>query len=114
MLEAKEEALSAAAQMCALQQRGKRLQEDEERESANASREAVLLRAALADHRKVQVLSQTLGSSLHETHHQQLNVFKEAANIPVLQDLRAKLKESSAHTCAKTALENIGGTWCDA
>jgi hypothetical protein len=32
----------------------------------------------------------------------------------VLQDLRAKLKESSAHTCAKTALENIGGTWCDA
>jgi len=63
----------------------------------------------------VQVLSQTLGSSLHETHQpQQLNVFKEAANIPVLQDLRAKLKESSAHTFAKTALENIGGTWCDA
>ena len=64
---------------------------------------------AVADHRKVQVLSQTLSSSLDEKHQQQLHVFKEAAAIPVLQDLRAKLKGNTAHTCAK-ALENIGGT----
>ncbi len=61
VLEAKEEALSAVAQLCALQLREKRLREEEERESSNATREAALLQMAVADHRKVQVLSQALG-----------------------------------------------------
>ena len=61
MLEAKEEALSAVAQLCSLQLREKRLREEEEGESSNATREAALLKMAVADHRKVQVLSQVLG-----------------------------------------------------
>ena len=61
VLEAKEEALSAVAQLCALQLREKRLREEEEHESSSATREAALLQMAVADHRKVQVLSQALG-----------------------------------------------------
>jgi hypothetical protein len=61
VLEAKEEALSAVAQLCALQLREKRSREEEEHESSSSTREAALLQMAVADHRKVQVLSQALG-----------------------------------------------------